>query len=334
MAMSVRAGLLLAAAFVLTAFGISRAAQACSICQAGDPRFSSHGTTALTQGDFSVYLELKGWQKESGVLPGGHGDEEEEEHEEEEGKEHEKNDSRRLDLFLSWSPIDRLTLTLDVPFAMNKITEFEHDGRETIDLDGFGDISLSATYVLWRNREVLPSTWLEGTLFVKAPTGKSSRSTDGFTDPHLQLGTGSWDFGIGLGGVHRLDWGSVYGSIFYRENTEGSLDYEYGDIVLANAAFELPVGHALGRSSLEWLTLGMEINYRWADFDEFRGLRYRDSGGSIFYATPSLKMRLPWMIENRAPLLRTAVQIPVSDSSLYGSQDEDPIWSVGLQYSF
>ncbi len=280
-----------------------------------------------------MYLELTGWQKESGVLPGEHGETEHSD-EEEETREREKNDSRRLDLFVSWSPVDRLTLTLDVPFVMNKITEFEGDGRQTIDLDGLGDISVSANYVLWRNREILPSTWLEGTLFLKGPAGKSSRSAQGLTDPHLQLGTGSWDFGVGLGAVHRLEWAALYGSVFYRENTKGSLKYEYGDIVLANLALELPVGHALGNSSLDWLTLGMEINYRWADFDEFRGLRYRDSGESIFYATPSIKIRIPWVEQNRGPLLRAAVHLPVSGSALYGSQDEDPIWSVGFQYAF
>ena len=98
-------------------------------------------------------------------------------------------------------------------------------------------------YVLWRDRDVLPSTWVEARGFGKAPTGKSNQTVDGVQDPHLQVGTGSWDFGFGLAGAHRLAWGSLYVSAFYRENLEGSLDYRYGDVVLTNVALEMPLSH-------------------------------------------------------------------------------------------
>ena len=35
----------------------------------------------------------------------------------------ERNRSERLDLFLSWTPLDRITLTVDLPWAFNRITE-------------------------------------------------------------------------------------------------------------------------------------------------------------------------------------------------------------------
>jgi hypothetical protein len=153
-------------------------------------------------------------------------------------------------------------------------------------------------------------------------------------DPHLQLGTGSVDFGFGLAAVHRLEWASLYTSVFYRVNTEGSLDYEYGDVFLANAALEVPLGHLSGISALDRFTPGFELNYRDADRDEFRGMTYRDSGGPILYLTPSLRIRLPWPIEGKAPSIRGAVQIPATDHWLHGFQEEDPIWFVGLHYGF
>ena len=91
--------------------------------------------------------------------------------------------------------------------------------------------------VLWQNRDVLPSTWLEGRLWLKAPTGRDHTEVDGEPDPHLQPGTGSWDWGTGLAAGHRLSWGSLYASLYYRENNEGSIDYEYGDAFFANAAW-------------------------------------------------------------------------------------------------
>ena len=42
------------------------------------------------------------------------------------------------------------------------------------------------------------------------------------------------------------------------------------------------------------------------------GERYQDSGGSILYATPSVRVRLPWSFGERTPSLRAAVQLPLT----------------------
>ena len=157
---------------------------------------------------------------------------------------------------------------------------------------------------------------------------------NGLRDPHLQAGTGSWDFGFGLAGAHRLDWGSLYSSVFYRINTEGSLNYEYGDVFLFNLAAEVPLGHFFGIRSLDYFTPGLEANFRWAAKDISNGQRFDSSGGSVLYFTPSLRILLPRFGNRAAPSLRVAVQIPVSDSWLHGFQDEDPIWFAGIGYSF
>jgi hypothetical protein len=230
--------------------------------------------------------------------------------------------------------VDRVGITLDVPWAFNSITEVEGGDRSRSHLSGLGDVALQTSVVLWRNRDVLPSTWIEGRALLKFPTGRSHQEVDGVEDPHLQVGTGSWDYGFGLAAVHRLEWGSLYGSVFYRVNTEGSLDYEYGDVLLANAALEVPLGHALGRSFLAPFTAGLELNFRDAGYDRFQGERYRDSGGPILYLTPSLRVRLPWPFEGGAPSLRGGVQIPTASSWLHGFQKQEPLWFVGLGYTF
>ena len=304
--------------------------EACSICQAGDPRFDAHGANSQDLGSFSVFLEVRGWEKESGLLP--HEEEEEAGAEHHEGRE--RNESQRLDLYLSYTPIDRLTLTLDLPWHYNEVTEIEEGERHTSKLNDFGDMSLSATGVLWRNRKVLPSTWVEGRFFMKMPTGKSRQRVDGVRDPHLQAGTGSWDMGLGLAAVHKVEWGFLYSSFFYRVNTEGSLDYEYGDVILANAAVDVPVGHAVGTSALDWLTMSLQLNYRWAEKDESEGLAYDDSGGSILYVSPGVSITVPWLVGKQAPKLRSAVQIPITSTWLNGTQHEDPIWSAGILLNF
>jgi hypothetical protein len=295
-------------------------ASACSVCMAGDPVYSSQGTTAQAAGDFSAFLEAKAWHKTSGVLPGESGDKE-------------RNRSERLDLYLSWTPLDRITLTVDLPWAWNQIAEIEGTERETSRLSGFGDLVAQVTGVLWRDRDVLPSTWVEARAFAKFPTGDSDRSVHGVRDPHLQVGTGSYDFGFGAAVVHRLAWAELYASAGYRVNREGDLDYQYGDVALANAAAAVPLGHALGVGWLDRFTPGLELNFRWSDHDEIHGERYRDSGGSILYVTPSLRVALPWWTA-RAPALRGAVQIPTTSAWLNHFQKEDPTWLLGLHYAF
>jgi hypothetical protein len=310
-------------------------AGACSVCLAGDPRYSEQGSSAQEQGDFSIYFQAQGWRKDSGLLPHGHEEEHEEEEHEHEGSE--KNRSQRLDLFVSWTPLDRLTLTVDVPWAFNEIEEEEEGASDTHNLDGLGDVALSGSFVLWRNRDVLPSTWLEGRAFLKTPTGETDRRRGGVVDPHLQSGTGSWDWGVGLAAAHRLAWASLYTSVFYRSNSEGDFDgtdYEYGDLVLWNGALEVPVGHALGVPALAWLTVGSELNYRWAESDRLEGDRVGPSGGSVLYATPSVRIRLPFGVREKPASLRGAVQLPVTSSWLNGDQDEKEVWTVGLLIPF
>ena len=318
---------LLVAVFV-TAFVGAFEARACSVCMAGDPNFDANGATAQQVGNLSAYLEVRGWKKESGLLP-HHDEGEEEEHE---GEEREENESQRLDLYLSYTPIDRLTLTMDIPVKFNEITH----GNETSSIDGLGDISFAATGVVWRNRDVLPSTWVEARLVVKTPTGKSKKKVNGEekAEPHLQAGTGSWDTGLGAAMVHKLEWASLYTSFLYKINTEGSLDYEYGDAFLANVAIDVPVGHAIKVPALNWLRFSTQLNYRWADKDQSENENFNDSGGSILYISPGLAMTLPWFRNQQAPVLRVSTQVPVTSSWLNGQQHEDPVWAAGVLMRF
>jgi hypothetical protein len=149
------------------------------------------------------------------------------------------------------------------------------------------------------------------------------------------VGTGSWDFGFGLAAAHRLAWATLYASALYRENLEGSLDYRYGDVVLANLALETPLSHLAAGSFLALLTPGVELNFRYAEKDRFEGASYDASGGSVLYATPSLRVKSPvWFEGHPPPFLRLAVQLPFTDAWLNGQQHEGPVWSVGVGAAF
>jgi hypothetical protein len=181
---------------------------------------------------------------------------------------------------------------------------------------------------------VLPSTWLEARGWVKAPTGRSSKQVDGVLDPHVQPGTGSWDGGVGAALIHRFEWGSLYASSFYRINSEGGLDYTYGDVVLATVALEAPLGHLLGKPALDRVAPGFGFDFRWAQRDQSSGETVADTGGSVLYATPSLRIALPAFRATQRAWLRTGVQIPLTDAWLYGKQDEGVVWAAGIGYGF
>jgi hypothetical protein len=325
---------------------LPRLSAACSVCLPGDPNYSATGASAQSSGSVSLYTEFRSWEKTSGPLP--HADEEAEaggaHHDGGAGEgavlppadheDFETNEGKRLDFYFGWTPVDRVTLTLDVPVVFNEVTEFEGGEPEKLRNDGFGDLSLLGSIVLWRNRDVLPETWLEGRAMLKFPTGESQDFTRGAGDPHAQDGTGSWDFGFGVAAAHRFEGATLYGSAFYRENSDGSLDYRYGDVVLATLGAELPLGHATGQKLLDWFVPGLALDFRYADRDRFEGETYADSGGSILYATPSLRVRLPFISAAHPPSIRGAVQVPLTSSWLYGFQDEDPVWSAGLLVGF
>jgi hypothetical protein len=331
--------LFVAAVLVLRA----SAAAPCSTCLAGDPSFSANGTSSQSAGNVSVFIEAREWKKKDGrkIVEDDEGGDEAAPSEaaaaatEDAEPVRESHTTRRLDAYVMWTPIDRLTLTLNTPWTQNDITDIEGEGDTThFELSGLGDVSVAASGVVWRNRPALPTTWVELRGFLKAPTGRDEQRVGGEKEPHLQTGTGSWDYGFGAAAVHRFEWGSLYASVFGRLNTEGALDYQYGDNVLSTLAVEAPLGHLTGAHELDRVIPGLALDFRWAGRDRQEGSDVEDTGGSVLYLSPSLRIRLPAFSPTQSAWLRTGVQIPVTHEWLYGTQDEGPVWSIGIGYGF
>ncbi|HXZ83980.1 MAG TPA: transporter, partial [Myxococcota bacterium] len=234
----------------------------------------------------------------------------------------------------SWAPSPRLTLTASVPFRWITIdTRPAEGGSDVANNRGFGDTSFYVTTRLWSDLEHHPTTWLELRGMVKAPTGESDKTVGGEQDPHLQLGTGSWDFGFGLSGAHHFERFALYANVFYRINTLGSLHYEYGDVLLANL---IATSEALPLDSLGGVLVrpGLELNYRYAGHDQFGGDFYRSSGGSIVNLTPYLELPFSLHADRPAPWLHLAVRMPLSSGGLFGAQHESFTYLAGIGVPF
>jgi hypothetical protein len=306
---------------------IASASRACSVCQCGDPLYNQQGAGSQGTEHFNFYLEGSAFTKSSGVLadtPGEVPDPGDRDH----------SFDRSLTLYGSWTPVPRVTLTASVPFRWITIDTKHADGEsDTTHNRGFGDMAFYLTTILWRDLEHHPTSWLEIRGMVKAPTGQSDKTVAGDQDPHLQVGTGSWDFGFGLSGGHHFEHFALYANLFYRINTLGSLDYQYGDVFLANliGTSEARPVSALGGALLR---PGVELNFRYAGHDQFQGDFYRSSGGAIANVTPFLEIPFTLRADERAPWLRLATRMPLGDGQLFGQQHESFTYLVGVGVPF
>ena len=305
---------------------LPREGRACSICQCGDALYSPEGAGAQPSGAFSFYVENRHTWKSSGTLP----------HHDEESNpgDRERSYDRDLTFWASWTPVSRLTLSASVPYRW--ITLDEEPAEEPSSRmrnRGWGDAALYGTAVLWRDLERSPTAWVELRGMLKTPTGASEKSIGGEQDPHLQVGSGSWDWGLGLAGGKRLESGNLYASAFYRVNRQGSLEYHYGSAALANLIYSTP-SFAIEPLGGLLVRPGAELNFRYAGKDDSDGSSYDSSGGSIFYLTPFVEIPITRNAEARAPWLRLALRMPLGDGGLYGDQHESFVFLAGLGVPF
>jgi hypothetical protein len=319
-----------AAAFAALVFAIAvpSPTRACSVCQCGDPLYNQQGGLGShPEGAFNFYLEGSSFTKSSGLLA-------DDPSQLPEPGDRDHSHDRALTFYGSWTPSPRVTLTASIPFRWITIATKHSDGEtDTASNRGFGDLSVYLRTRLWSDVEHHPTTWLDIRGMLKAPTGQSDKTIGGEADPHVQVGTGSWDFGFGLSGGHHFERFALYANVFYRINTLGSLHYQYGDVFLANL---IATSEAVPLDSLGGLLVrpGVEVNYRYAGHDQFQGDFYRSSGGSIVNLTPYLELPLSLRADIPSPWLHLAVRMPLSSGGLFGVQHESFTYLVGVGVPF
>jgi hypothetical protein len=159
---------------------------------------------------------------------------------------------------------------------------------------------------------------------VKTPWGQNNLRQDGErVDEHAQPGTGSTDLFGGLSGIYLFDEkSSLFTSAQYRGTGRNAFGYKYGNIAMANLAYE--------RKVAERLDGVLELNFRHAGRDQmdFSGDLDPNTGGNVLYVTPRLIVDL-----GRGIVLRLAAQIPAW-KGLYGIQTEKVNFNAGLTFLF
>jgi hypothetical protein len=236
-----------------------------------------------------------------------------------EGEEYEGERENRMMVRAQLAPGKSFVAQVEIPYYLWR----EHTGPDgTVDdtAHGLGDLQLTGRYELIRTGGFVPRHVLALTGGLKMPTGANDRL--GGDDPHLQLGSGSWDPSAGLWytfGDHPWTW---YAGSTFRWNTRNQRGYKYGDVLYGTAG----VRRAFFDQTL---LISVEAQARQAGYDNDSTLgNDPNSGGFLAYATVGAAVAVLGDM-----LIRAQVQVPVV-ARLNGRQTEHPVGFAGLSWDF
>lgn len=123
-----------------------------------------------------------------------------------------------------------LTVSTLIPVVYKQQRQRVGGSKETLESFGPGDVALLGKYRVYKN------DWKRGAFHLaligglEFPTGDTDADEDGLRlPPTLQPGSGSWDPFAALATNIDLNRFRFDGLFFYKENTEGSQDFEDGD---------------------------------------------------------------------------------------------------------
>lgn len=200
---------------------------------------------------------------------------------------------------------------------------------------GLGDVALLGRYTFFKTHTIDTTTAVAGLLGVKFPTGKTDGKTDDgmeFLDAHLQLGTGSTDYLLGLSFSHSVARFSISANLMAALTTEGKAGdtkHQFGNSLNYDitAKYRIHPYEFAPTAAQVFLALGVNGETRKREKED--GVEVVNSGGSTIYASPSIQLTLPphWVAEIQ-------YQHPIYHN-LYGAQmGEDYRFIVGVTYLF
>ncbi|MEO6327061.1 MAG: hypothetical protein ABIQ65_20750 [Thermoanaerobaculia bacterium] len=316
------------AAMLLISLSSSSPVRACSICRCGDPTFNALGTDVYTAGRFRLALDWDRFDKENGVASSGGsirsrrildsslagGDRELE---------------NRFTATLSYSFGENVNAVVRLPWSLRRLTSTDPDLGQSV-TTRTNDLSDPEIYALIRvwSAEFSPGlgrrSWLSLIGGVRTSWGRNSLSEGGTRlDEHAQAGTCATDIFAGISAVYLLDpSSSLFSSAQYRRTGTNDFGYRYGNVSLANVAYERKLGTVVDGV--------VELNYRHAQQDQVDedGSTDTNTGGDILYLTPRVILNFGGGL-----LGRISVQVPLL-RSLYGDQTERLVVNAGLTILF
>lgn len=220
---------------------------------------------------------------------------------------------------------DRFELSLDVPYILRRYIEVDtHDivgaHQQT---DGLGDIQLVGQYWLYQQQQQRVGI-LAG---IKFPTGdtKEKNILNQRVEPELQIGSGSYDYVVGVLYQLKKDGWLVKANGSYVISNPGDQEFENGDLLTLSAL----TGYVLHANSKNPLTIGMDSIVQYQAKQKQYGSHVADSGGVTILMGPSLEVGV-----NSTTSVFTNIHLPVYQNLGGIHQELDMTWEIGTKMMF
>jgi hypothetical protein len=232
----------------------------------------------------------------------------------------------------------RLGVQLNAPWVYREYARAGHFFTDRGDEEGLGDMSLLASYVLWRTDDAMPlpvppgsgkgakavlpaapEPRFSGAVSLKAgvkfPTGESDRLGEELTahDHHgfaasavhghdLALGSGSWDGIVGAEAFFRRDNLFFAANVQYLIRSEGDFDYRYANDLI----WDFGPGVYFVRDGSTTVALQALVSGEDKGEDEFQGENEEGTAVTFWFVGPRITAsRGAWAAE-------AGIDIPVS----------------------
>lgn len=292
---------LLLAAALAAALSPGRA-RACASCGCGDPTLTVMGREIPFAGRLRASAELR-YRADRVGAPGVDAVELHE---------------GRLDLGLSYTPLDRLTLSFTLPLLLRRLS-YVNLGWDLG--GGVGDLELRARVLLYRDRRLAPRHLLGLHGGLRAPGGPPPAPPPGRTlNPDLLASTGSVDVIAGLSYSHLRERLSLYASAILFVPTQGAFG--------VRSPLSLRGALSAQYQLRPWIAPQLGVDLR-LDGTAYQGeAPDPNSGGFIAYASPGLVLgpAMDW-------LLYAQLRVPFVQA-LTGEHREGLIAAVGVTRDF
>jgi hypothetical protein len=223
------------------------------------------------------------------------------------------------------NPSDRWTLLADLPYVVRhskQVDQHSRVGAKEVS-EGLGDLKMTATYRFLKDAD----SFLGIIGGVKFPTGetKELNPVGVLFEQELQPGSGSYDYILGSAFQMPLGNFQAHGNILYTIKTEGTHDFEFGNVFSSYIILDAPV---VSRNEQE-IRLGADINLHIEDKQTDAGEEIADSGGTTLLIGPSLTMNVGPMAS-----LYTNILFPVHQNIRGVHQELNCIWNAGAKITW
>lgn len=239
---------------------------------------------------------------------------------------HDRKNDISNSIFVGYGITDALSVNVQVPYVIRRFKEIHEEEflGEDENSRGLGDSILLGKYKFYDKKFGVAAIF-----GFKAPSGATGEKNKGGEklEPELQPGTGSLDYILGISANKKINHLIILdGSVLYHLKTEGTQNYEFGDMVriTTGAAFNIIDG-----KKKPTLNLISEVISQFANKDKHDGETIYDSGGTTIFVAPGISSQL-------TQSLKTTLSAPVPIYQALGGIHQELDFNIlfSMSYSF